>query len=168
MWKIEFDKKDLARWMRAKNKLATKVGPIAQYMLRDCALEYIVDVREAIGKRFRPTPDYSTRYASWKFEYGRMGYPSPWRLFGDLVNSLTAWQENEREWYGGVPRGTYDAGGKSWFGTGATGGSKEIAMYGWVEEMRRPLFGPVRDEYFEKKMPEQGKKALGKLLDLWR
>lgn len=165
MWTVEFNKADLARWMRAKDALLANVGPYSWKMQQDCAVEYIVDIMAEIGRRITPSPPYHPKYKEWKDKYGK--FSTPWKLFGDLVNNLTAWREGD-VWIGGVPNGIYDSGGKSWKGTGNMGPSREIVWYGSLEEERRPLFEPVRESYFNDKFPGQGIKTLKRLGDLWR
>jgi len=118
-------------------------------MQMKCAVDYYQLVMEKIQKRHRPSPAYSKRYRNWKYEYGWQGYPSPWRLRGDLVKSLGSHRYKEG-YLGGVQPGAMDSGGKSWFGKGRQGPkgpSKSIEMYGRVEENRRPLFAPAMAEY---------------------
>lgn len=189
MWKCEFDQNDLTRWFRAVANIKRAVPEIADAMCKDCAIQYADDVVQAISRMGRPSPAYSKRYRVWKSEYGRMGYPSPWRLGGDLQNSITAYPSRmgarnrtlkwTKAWVGGVPEGVMDSGGKSWFGTGSSGKSKKIAMYGTVGEYgglwpraglhpERPVFGPARDEFWSGgKMFEYGDIAQSKILALW-
>ncbi len=107
-------------------------------------------------------------------KYSWMGYPSPWRLRGDLVSSLSAFKApNGKGYIGGVPIGAMDQGGKSWLGKGSKGPkgpSKPIAMYGSILEYgpkRRPVFGPSADEYAKTGWGKRGQESLNELRKQW-
>ena len=143
---------------------------------RRCAIGYSQMVLKNIMSMNRPSPPYSKRYRSWKYEYGRMGYPAPWRLFGDLIAALTFWRgrtatgssAGRTGWYGGIPKEAMDFGGKSWFGKGNAGKSKSIAMYAAVNEARRPIFWPTLLEYAQTEWPKQADVAMRSIRREWR
>jgi len=169
---IKFKEADFQRYMRALTKLQQSVKLFGQdEMQRRCAVDYFQLLVNNIKKRYFPRPAYSIRYRSWKYEYGWQGYPSPWRLRGDLVGSLSAFRAPDgKSWIGGVPIGAMDSGGKSWFGKGSkgpSGGSKSIAMYGSIEEKRRPVFGPTASEYAGAGWSKRGQEALNNLRKAW-
>ena len=169
---IKFIEADLQRYMRALAKLRQSVKLFGQdEMQRRCAIDYYQLLIQNILRRNLPRPAYSKRYRSWKYEYGWQDYPSPWRLRGDLVKSLSAFRAPDgNSWIGGVPIGAMDSGGKSWDGKGSKGpkgGSKSIAMYGSIEEARRPIFGPTAEEYAKTGWSKRGREALNNLKAAW-
>ena len=169
---IKIKDSDISRYLKALEKLETTVLEFGRdEMQRRCAVDYFQLVTKNIMKRKRPSPAYSKRYQNWKYEYGWLGYPSPWRLRGDLVQSLSAFKNpGAHGWIGGVPIGAMDQGGKSWFGKGAqgpVGPSKSIAMYGSVEERRRPVFKPTAEEYAKTGWPKRGQEMLNELKKAW-
>jgi hypothetical protein len=178
---IKFKEHDLARYLAALEKIRASVTHFGMdEMQRRCAIDYYQLVMQNIMKRTSPRPAYSVRYRNWKYEYGWMGYPSPWRLKGDLVNSLTAFRSagSQKGWIGGVPIGAMDSGGKSWLGKGsqgARGGSRPIALYGKAGEYgrqggkqpARPVFGPSADEYAGEGWIRRGAEALNELKAQW-
>jgi len=173
----------MARYQAAMLKLEASVKVFgADEMQRRCAIDYYQLVMKKILAMNSPRPAYSKRYRNWKYEYGWMGYPSPWRLKGDLVNSLTAFKASNG-WIGGVPIGAVDSGGKSWFGKGSKGPlgkAKPIAMYGTVMEKggdytaqgggvhpARPVFGPAAEEYAREGWMRRGMEAVNELKKSW-
>jgi len=180
---IKFKENDLKRYMRAlENLQMTALGFCQDEMQRRCAVDYFQLVVKNLMAGNRPGPAYTPRYRTWKYEYGWEGYPSPRRLRGDLVRSLTAFRKSSGHgWAGGVPPGAMDAGGKSWFGKGADGPkgkSKSIGMYGWVMEHggswpqagthpKRPIFEPTAKEYASEGWGKRGKEALDELKKGW-
>jgi len=169
---IKFIEADLQRYLKALEKLKQSAKLFGQdEMQRRCAVDYFQLLVKNIMKRTRPSPAYSKRYRKWKYEYGWMGYPSPWRLRGDLIGSLSAFRAPDgNSWIGGVPIGAMDSGGKSWFGKGSkgpSGPSKPIAMYGSVEEARRPVFKPTAEEYAKSGWSKRGQEALNDLRKAW-
>jgi len=168
---IKFVEADLRRYLKALNKLEQSVKTFGQdEMQRRCAYDYYLLVFQNIMRRNFPRPAYSKRYRSWKYEYGWSGYPSPWRLRGDLVKSLSAFKANGGGWIGGVPATAMDSGGKSWFGKGKKGPkgrSKPIAWYGSIEEKRRPIFEPTAFEYAKTGWSKRGQEALNNLKKAW-
>jgi len=135
-----------------------------------CATDYCQLVMANINKRTRPTPAYSKRYRNWKYEYGWHGYPSPWKLRGDLVKSLGSYRFGEG-YIGGVRPGAMDSGGKSWYGKGKLGpkgDAKPIEMYGRVEENRRPVFEPTMKEYEKDGWQKRGDEMLKRIEADWR
>ena len=150
MIKIEVNQADITRMVNALNRIEQTIKTQGlETMPMKCSIDYYQLIMEKIMKRNRPSPAYNKRYRNWKYEYGWQGYPSPWRLRGDLVKSLGSYKYKDG-YLGGVQPGTMDSGGKSWFGKGKKGPkgpSKSIEMYGRVEEARRPLFAPAMEEY---------------------
>jgi len=85
--------------------------------------------------------------------------------------SLSAFRNpSAHGWIGGVPIGAMDQGGKSWFGKGADephGKSKSIAMYGSIEESRRPIFKPTAEEYAGVGWLKRGQEGVNELKKAW-
>ena len=171
----------MSRYKAALEKVRNSVNTFGvDEMQRRCAVDYYQLVIKNIMGKTRPIPGYVPRYRAWKYEYGWEGYPSPWRLRGDLVKSLTAFRNTGGGWYGGVPRGA-SAGGKSWFGKGSKGASgkmKSIGKYGWVMEYGgswpragahppRPVFGPSAKEYAAQGWRKRGAEALSRIRKAW-
>ena len=150
MIKVEINQSDFARLKTALARLQTTVKVRGMDTLQfNCATDYYQLVTEKIMRLRAPSPGYSKRYRNWKYEYKWEGYPSPWRLRGDLVRSLGSYRYGEG-YLGGVHPGAMDSGGKSWHGKGKKGPkgeSKSIEMYGRVGENKRPVFEPVMEEY---------------------
>lgn len=181
---IKFKEQDMARYLAALEKVRAAVTHFGMdEMQRRCAIDYYQLVIKNILSKTRPQPAYVPRYRTWKYEYG-WGYPSPWRLRGDLVASLTAFKNaGGNGWYGGVPHGAMDSGGKSWFGKGSKGAkgfSRSIGKYGWVMEYGgdysasgggnhppRPVFGPSAEEYAVAGWDKRGIEALNELKKGW-
>jgi hypothetical protein len=168
---VKIDQADLQRLMSALDGVQSVVkvqgGDTMQWK---CATDYYQLVMANMLKMRSPSPGYSMRYRNWKYEYGWMGYPSPWRLRGDLMRSLGSYRYGDG-YLGGVQPGAMDSGGKSWFGKGRLGPSgkiKSIEMYGNVEEARRPLFEPTMDEYAGAGWLKRGDEMLGKIEARWR
>lgn len=173
----------MARYLAALEKVRASVNHFGMdEMQRRCAIDYYQLVVKNIMSKGTARPAYSPRYRNWKYEYGWQGYPSPWRLRGDLVASLAAFKNaGGNGWYGGVPHGATDSGGKSWFGKGSKGPmgpSKSIGMYGWVMEYGgswpkagthppRPVFGPSAEEYTVAGWDKRGLEALDELQKGW-
>lgn len=173
----------MARYLAALEKVRASVNHFGMdEMQRRCAIDYYQLVVKNIMSKGTARPAYSPRYRNWKYEYGWQGYPSPWRLRGDLVASLAAFKNaGGNGWYGGVPHGATDSGGKSWFGKGSKGPmgpSKSIGMYGWVMEYGgswpkagthppRPVFGPSAEEYTVAGWDKRGLEALDELKKGW-
>jgi len=167
MIRIKFIEADLMRFMRALDKLAARVKLWGEdEMQRRCAIDYYQLVAKNIRERSYANPQYRERYAEWKKKYGRMGYPAPWKLFGDLLRSLQTFKVKDG-WVGGIPAGLMDSGGKSWLGQGDYGDPKEIAMYGAVEESRRPIFKPTATEYANVGWRKRGQEALEVFRRTW-
>ena len=164
---VKFKERDLRRWLRALNKVRSRVKLWGcDEMQRRCAVDYYQLVVENIMRRKHPIPPYSEEYRKWKRKYGRMGYPSPWRLFGDLIRSLSAFRY-ANGWMGGVPPGLKDTGGKLGAG-GILSGPTEIVKYGSIEEARRPLFEPTMKQYAASGWRLRGKETLQVIRKAWR
>jgi len=150
MISVQVDQQDAARLFAAADRVYHTIETQGKDTMQfKCATDYYQLVMANIMKRHSPKPAYSKRYRNWKYEYGWMGYPSPWRLGGDLIRSLGAYRY-DKGYIGGVQPGVMDSGGKSWFGEGKNkpkGPSKSIEMYGRVEEHRRAVFAPTMVEY---------------------
>lgn len=175
--RIYFDANQLRRWMSALNDVEKRVPfQVTENMQRTCSIDYAHRVmRNIMGGRYGagspPVPSYHPRYARWKLEnFGNIG---TWRLKGDLVRNITFFKV-ENGWMGGVPNGVYDSGGKSWYGQGDRGGTKEIARYGRANEFglhKRPVFGPTRQEYMEDAddgWMKRGEEVLVRIGQRWR
>ena len=171
MISIEINKADVARLVSALDRIETTVKvQVPDTMQFKCAVDYYQLVMTNIMKMSSPNPPYSERYGNWKKKYGWQGYPSPWRLKGDLVKSLGAYKFGEG-YIGGVEPGAMDSGGKSWFGkgkSGAKGPSKSIEMYGRVGENRRPVFTPTMEEYAKDGWQKRGDEMLKRIEADWR
>jgi len=116
---------------------------------------------------------YSPRYAEWKTQTMMMGSQF-WRLFGDMLNSLTIEMKDDG-WFAGIPGDVMDSGGKSWFGTPESrrGKSKPVSMYASVMELglnnhpARPVFGPTTEEYAVDGWPKQGAESIKRISNAW-
>jgi len=119
---------------------------------RQLSIKYAEEVRisltrqEFVGKY----KAYNAKYAEWKAEHGKGG--GFWQLMGDLLMSIRGGFRVADGFYGGIPFGSRDSGGKNWTGSGP---SKSIVMYTNVMEegipksirgsgvhSKRPLFEP--------------------------
>ena len=171
MISVKVNQKDITRILNALKRIeATVKVQGLDTMPWKCATDYYQLVMTNIQKRTRAAPAYSKRYRNWKYEYGWQGYPSPWKLRGDLVKSLGAYKLGDG-YIGGVQPGAMDSGGKSWFGKGKAGPkgpSKSIEMYGRVEENRRPVFEPTMKEYEQDGFQKRGDEMLKRIEADWR
>ena len=174
MISIKVNQADISRIITALDRIETTVKvQVPDTMQFKCAVDYYQLVMTNIQKRTRPQPAYSKRYRNWKYEYSWQGYPSPWRLKGDLVKSLGAYKFGEG-YIGGVEPGAMDSGGKSWDGKGklgAKGDSKPIEMYGRVGEYgkkKRPVFTPTMEEYAKDGWQKRGDEMLKRIEADWR
>jgi hypothetical protein len=178
---IKFKESDMARYLAALEKVRASVTHFGvDEMQRRCAIDYYQLVVKNIMAKPRPSPAYVPRYRTWKYEYSWQGYPSAWRLGGDLVKSLTAFKSPSGGWYGGVPWGAM-SGGKSWFGKGSKGAKgrmQSIGKYGWVMEYGgswptagnhppRPVFEPTAREYASTGWAKRGDEALNDIKKGW-
>lgn len=167
------DRESQKKWLRAINGVKKRFKSEPMEMARNCAFDYYQLVSQNILSRTIPTPRYSKRYADWKKDFGRMGYPSPWRLYGDLLANLQA-RKVKDGWIGGVPPGIRDSGGKSWLGEagGRSNRRKEIAWYGAIEEFgpkKRPLFVPTMKQYANGGVwHKRGEVTLSNIGDAWK
>jgi len=105
---------------------------------RLCAIDYNQLLLKNIFSRTSPSPAYTEKYAKWKKKKSLMGYPSPWRLSGDLVHALGIFR-SDIGWASGLPAKI--------FSSGRLKGQREIATYAKTEEKRRPIFKPTATEY---------------------
>ena len=171
MISIKVNQADVTRIVTALKRIETTVKvQVPDTMQFKCATDYYQLVMENIMKRSSPNPAYSERYGGWKKKYGWQGYPSPWKLRGDLVKSLGSYRLGDG-YLGGVQPGAMDSGGKSWHGKGKAGpkgNSKSIEMYGRVEEKRRPVFTPTMEEYAKDGWQKRGDEMLKRIEADWR
>lgn len=127
---------------------------------RLCAIDYNQLIIKNIFGRATPTPPYSAKYAKWKKKHSLMGYPSPWRLTGNLVRAINIFQYN-KGWASGVQAYIYS--------DGRLVPPEEIASYGSREEARRPIFKPTMQEYSASGTREgRINKLLGNIASKWR
>lgn len=173
---IEVNNEDLNRIVSAFKRLEVRSPEIvADKMQRRCATDYFQKIFKNIvsGKYSGGYRSYSKRYAKWKSDLN-LGLEF-WVLQGDLLNALTAFQE-DGGWVGGIPAGVMDSGGKSWLGRLDKGDRKDIAWYARLMEFgssdgkqpARPLFEPTAIEYSQTEWPKRGEEALREVGDLWR
>ena len=168
---MKLNRADYSRVMKALKSIRYKLKWLTTVdggeLNRRCSIGYAQLLVRNIMTFQRPSPPYTPRYRTWKFEYGKMGYPAPWRLYGDLVRNIINFRSGAG-WMGGIPANVYDQGGKSWGGRGDKGKPKRIAMYAAVNELRRPVFGPTMEEYAQDAWPKQGGVALKEVEGSWR
>jgi len=169
---IKFNKADLSRYMLALAKLK------AQAMIQRDDMQYhsAVGFHQLLiynlaherfksgGFGFGAYAPYVSRYAAWKGSTG--GF---WILEGDLVSNIVKRKMGRpRGWAVGV-NNVMDSGGKSWLKPrGQHGERKSIGMYAEINEERRPLFRPTREEYAKDLWPKEGEKSLKKIGNQWR
>lgn len=180
---IRFLETDLRRWFGAVNRLEKQTIKEWDENPKKNAIGYSnLVVKNIMQQKGMGAWSYSERYAKWKEKYGRdTGF---WRLFGDLVKSITHFRVTEsrmgvRAWMGGIPSNIVDSGGKSWFGKGDRGAVKRIAMYGHVMEYGgywpkagrhppRPIFGPTAQEYQNVFWWKEFERSRIRIRDKWR
>lgn len=147
MIKIILIKKDLTRIQtalkkvkqEAKKQLVSGGGTFNRF----CAIDYDQLLVKNIFSRSTPSPAYTTKYAKWKKKKSLMGYPAPWRLSGDLVQSLGIFRSGTG-WASGLPAKVQSS--------GRLKKQREIAAYARREEKRRPIFEPTMKEYADSSM----------------
>jgi hypothetical protein len=168
---VRFSRKDLGRWVGAVRKVKKEAYHQTVEMSHKCAVDYYQMVQRNIMFQKYTYHPLEERYAEWKASVG--ADPGKfWWLFGDLMQALTAFtvppedgQVYGSSWMGGIPAGIRDSGGKSMFG--GKGEPRLIALYGSVNERRRPLFRPTAMEFAQKKWKRKGRIALGKIKGKW-
>ena len=132
----EFDKTQLKQVLSRLNLVQKTVHYYIEspgQLPKKLALKYIANLRSFImfQRGMSSYQGYNTDYADWKSQYGKGG--GFWKLYGDLFTALSVFNK-QTGWFAGVPYGTLDSGGKSWFGSGNKGAPSWIAMYGSVME----------------------------------
>ncbi len=170
-FKFEINQADIKRVLRALDRLESKARRLESQHSFSSAQDYTVLVKKnLLQQKFASKyPPYNPRYAEWKAVKMSNG-SAFWKLYGDLFRSISTFKVGRKDWFGGVPAFIYDKGGKSWFSTpgNRVGKAKRIAMYGHVNEQKRPLFEPTADEYEKNGWPKQGDRALRELGKQWR
>lgn len=159
---IKLDKRNLSKIFRGADKLVAIAGTQKEAMPKTGAEKYAMAVLNAINSvRWKYGGKYNQKYLDWKISIYKTHVP--WKLAGDLIRVLKATKlgssAHRADYLGGVRKGIYDSGGKSWYnkpGKGGFGKSKEIAWYGRIVEKTKPMFKPIYKEYIPKW------KALGK------
>ena len=125
----------------AKTDFLTSGGRLTKKL----AQEYVDDVRKAIITQNFPvsyqilTPKYEARK--------RVIVPASaskfWIFEGNLLRSLIT-QRIPQGWFAGVPAGLTGVTDKRMF---------PVATYATINEERRPLFGPIADDFKNNKVP---------------
>ncbi|MEN6445565.1 MAG: hypothetical protein ABFC98_05915 [Candidatus Cloacimonas sp.] len=133
---VELNKEDIRRWVKALDGIEWR----AKWWLKEkggefnrrCAVEYANRVSVNILSNKWSFMPYTETYSKWKHKIG-LGSNPFWKLKGDLVASMTQFQERGG-WVGGIPANILDSGGKSWYGNLDKGKSKPLAMIATVLE----------------------------------
>jgi hypothetical protein len=181
MIKMMFDPKEFYRWMRA----ISDVREAAKFQKWDIPWKMATDYKELLfanivsGKFANTYAPYSDIYLEWKtyrlggaFRLQGTGHRMFWRLYGDLLRSLSVFRTKGGV-MGGVPAGVKDSGYKSIFSKKRR--SKPIAMYARVMEFglaahrgkARPVFGPTARMYAQHGWPRRGREALRGIAKQW-
>jgi hypothetical protein len=176
-----FDPKQYARWLRA----ISDIREAAKFQKYDMPWKMATDYKNLLfknivdGKFAISYAPYSDIYLSWKtqklggaFRLQGTGHKMFWRLYGDLLRSLSVFRTSNGV-MGGVPAGVKDSGYKSIFSKKRR--SKPIAMYARVMEFglaahrgkARPVFRPTAKEYAQNGWSKRGREALAKLGAKW-
>lgn len=169
------------RWMKAIDD----VLEAARFQQWDMPWRMATDYKELLfknivdGKFAHTYAPYSDIYLNWKtqklggaFRLQGTGHKMFWRLYGDLLRSLSVFRTQGGA-MGGVPAGVKDSGYKSIFSKKRR--SKPIAMYARVMEFglaahrgkARPVFGPTAREYARNGWQDRGKDALRGIAKKW-
>jgi len=119
---------------------------------KQCAIDYVLRLKERIINQSFSYPALNKDYTKWKDEH----YPSAktfWHLGGDLVKAITVLPLGKNTWAGTIQGGVQDSGGKSYFRDSST----EILKYALILESgykglkytipARPLFVPTGETY---------------------
>lgn len=183
---IRLDVGDLTKWLRALDRIEAEARRQSREAPRKESIDYKhLLVGNIMGQRHMSGyAAYNTRYAAWKAQYGRAhGY---WQLFGDLVRNIVSTRTTypfgtsqlTYAFFSGIPAGVKDSGGKSWFGRGHKGASKDIAWYARIMEKgsasggqvhpARPIFEPTMEEYAQSGWITRGAEALNEIGKRWR
>lgn len=156
---------DKTRLLAAIAEVDKAVHFYAEEAPRKLALAYVKELRANIisGRYDAAFAAYNPKYAKWK---ASMGLGSKfWKLYGDLIMNLRVFKDTTDGYWGGIPYGLMDRGGKSWFSKPGqrVGPRKPIAMYGTVVEEgnkktpARPVFAlTFRDFTWSKTVATQG------------
>jgi hypothetical protein len=179
--KMMLDLKQFDRWMRACGDLIEAAKYQKWEMPRKMATDYKnLLFKNIVDGRFANTyAPYSDIYLEWKtqklggaFRLQGTGHKMFWRLYGDLLRSLSVFRVKDGV-IGGIPAGVRDSGYKSIFSKRRR--SKPIAMYARVMEFglaahrgkARPVFGPTARMYAQNGWPKQGREALRGIAKKW-
>jgi len=169
---LKFIDSDLRRYMLALAKVKAQATIQRDDMQYHSAIEFhqllIYNLSherfKGGGFGFGRYAPYDPRYAAWKGSTS--GF---WILGGDLVSNIVKRKIGRpKGWAVGV-NDVLDSGGKSWLKErGKAGKRKSIGMYAKVNEERRPLFRPTREEFAKDLWPREGEKSLKKIGNQWR
>lgn len=151
----QFDKQELQSFLNKVNAVDKEVRYqiVRGELPRKLSIKYVEAVkinlvRQTFANTYAP---YNQKYAEWKQEHGGriQGF---WQLQGDLLLSIKGGFKVADGYFGGIPFGSMDKGGKNWSGKGP---AKSIVMYAKVMEYgspningsgrhsKRPLFEPT-------------------------
>ena len=129
---IKLNKSNLGKIFRGADKLVAIANTQKEAMPKTGAEKYSMAVLNAINSVRWKYTNWNARYKDWKIENYKVHVP--WKLAGDLVRALKSYKlgttGGKVTYLGGVKRGIYDSGGKSWYnkdGSKKYGKSKEIA-----------------------------------------
>lgn len=105
------------------------------------------------GLPFSAVP-YGEKYKKWK--QVAVGHLDFWRLYGDMIGNIMAFPEGDGGWTAGIVPGSRNREGKG------------IAWYAGINEAKRPLFGPSREQFKNEMWDQLGKQALNKVVKRWK
>lgn len=184
---IEEEKDHIIKAIQAVVNSIYYYGNEAPRML---SVQFVTRVREDIvsqvfvskwsgrGQRYSTKEKDEFPYKEWKEKQGLIGMGF-WRLYGDLVLNIQSIKMNEG-WFGGIPSGIKDRGGKN---IGNKGPAKSIAMYASILEYggtfgsrlgrggdhpARPVFKYSLQQFAYNESPIIGERVLAEIAKEWK
>lgn len=172
---IRLETSSYQKYLAALTRMYNAFSVESEKLCRYGAIDYKNLVSQAIATNSFPTrvPRHTKKYAEWKRLKGktsRIGI-----LDYDLLHAITAFKTADG-WFGGVPPGVMDDGGKNW---NLRGRPVEIVKYGmWLEEGNRlgqpdrqrprPIFMPLAKRYIKLGFMVRVYTLIRKLETMWR
>jgi len=155
MFYITIDTSELNSITDVLKRLTSAARKTAGNLPFKMAKDYYISLTDAIlnEKYSSDFPKYDKSYEKWKMrEFKHLKF---WLLRTDLVNSLSVFRLSATEWCGGIMPGATNSEGKP------------IKMYAAKNEVKRPVFKRVREDYMVSGMVLQHKNALKELSKAW-
>jgi len=178
---FELNPNDKRKFLTACDRLMANIPHASRKINQDSAYALQQNLISNISSQKFSYPAHNERYSEWKQQYGKgKGKSDFWNLYGDLLKAIQVkivqWKD-QSEFFVGIPPKIQDSGGKSWFGVGEKGATKEILSYALIMEKGgqngkqppRPLFEPTEGEFgASDRRSRIANQGLIRILQSWR